>query len=70
MCHPKTLASHGHLAVQSCDQCETISLSFGPMTLRLDRQALEALQLVINQAITRLTAKAQNPSSDKATVVH
>ncbi len=51
-CRYETLAGNGVATVQRCTSCNCISLNVGPVTLRLDDGALEALWLVIGEART------------------
>ena len=59
MCQSRIVAAAGHLSINTCDGCKTISLTIGPLTLRLEPQALNTLKDVINHAVWELNrAKA------------
>ncbi|WP_224248763.1 hypothetical protein [Hyalangium gracile] len=53
-CQQHTLA-HGPVAqVQSCGDCGSISIHLGPMSMRLDAEALRSLWMTLGEAVEQL----------------
>lgn len=55
-CHHVTLAKNGVAHVQQCIECECVSIHLGPATVRIDAQALEAVWVVLGEAVAKLHA--------------
>lgn len=54
MCHSKPLASAGMFRLESCSQCENLSVHLGPVTVRLDPGALRTLHRLLSEAIRQM----------------
>jgi hypothetical protein len=53
-CHHVTLAKNGVAHIQRCTECGCVSVHLGPVTVRLDAEALEALGTVVGEAQVEL----------------
>lgn len=68
-CHPETLSRSRALHGQRCPHCETLSLHFGPITLRFDQETAEGVFTTLGFALTTLhlrreEARAANTQAD------
>ncbi|ACY14147.1 hypothetical protein [Haliangium ochraceum] len=57
-CHHETLARNKVAHVQRCGHCGAVSIHLGPMTVRLDDSALDALAAVTAEASGTLHARS------------
>lgn len=52
MCVQTILASSGVFQIEQCSHCGGFSLHLGPVTLRMDLNAIRALREVLTQALS------------------
>ena len=52
-CNSKTQVSRNGIVIESCERCGTHSVSLGPLTIRLDSDALQNLQQAIGEVLRR-----------------
>jgi non-ribosomal peptide synthetase component F len=64
-CTLETLARSRALHVQRCAHCNTLSLHFGPITLRFDAATVEEVWNTLGQALLRLHAHAQAHNEER-----
>lgn len=55
-CRQVTLAKNTVARVQRCTECDCVSIHIGPTTLRVNPHALEALWVVLGEAVASLHA--------------
>jgi hypothetical protein len=67
-CSLETLAQTRALHVQRCSHCDTLSLHFGPVTLRFDPETAEAIWNTLGQALLTLHARRQEEAMEPAPV--
>ncbi|MFT3925650.1 MAG: hypothetical protein QM778_24125 [Myxococcales bacterium] len=58
-CRLETLARSHSLHVQRCAHCNTLSLHFGPLTLRFDAESVESVWNTLGQALLVLHARRE-----------
>jgi hypothetical protein len=58
-CHHVTLARNGVAHVQRCVHCNCVAVHLGPITVRIDPHALEALWAVLGEAAIELREQQQ-----------
>lgn len=55
-CRLETLARSSVLHVQRCNHCNTLSLHFGPLTVRFDAESVESIWNTLGEALMSLHA--------------
>ena len=58
-CRLETLARTSVLHVQRCTHCNTLSLHFGPLTVRFDAESVESIWNTLGEALISLHAKRE-----------
>jgi hypothetical protein len=58
-CSQRTLAANDVARIQQCDDCATVSVHVGAISLRFHAAALESLWNVLGQALLELHQDAQ-----------
>jgi hypothetical protein len=51
MCNCKIIARRGAFQVDGCPRCDTLNVHMGPITVRLDEDAVVSLQRVLSEAL-------------------
>ncbi len=59
MCNCKIIARRGAFQVDGCPRCDTLNVHMGPLTVRLDEEAVVSLQRVLTDALKSLSGKAE-----------
>ncbi|WP_224369179.1 hypothetical protein [Hyalangium versicolor] len=54
ICHQHTLSRGDVAHVQCCAHCASISIHIGPVSVRMDEQALRSLWLTLGDAVEKL----------------
>jgi hypothetical protein len=58
-CRLETLARSSFLHVQRCSHCNTLSLHFGPITVRFDAESVESIWNTLGEALISLHSKRE-----------
>lgn len=62
-CKNEPLAQSGPFQIQHCADCGSFAVHLGPLTFRLDHDALRALGRVVNLSLQRLEESVSAPST-------
>jgi hypothetical protein len=65
-CSLETLARSRVLHVQRCSHCNTLSLHFGPLTVRFDPESAEGLWNTLGEALMTLHARREQENRELA----
>jgi hypothetical protein len=59
MCNCKIIARRGAFQVDGCPRCDTLNVHMGPITVRLDEDAVVSLQRVLADALQSMQEKPE-----------
>ena len=62
-CENNELAKNGPFQLHRCRECDGFSLHLGPVTLRLDEQAVRSLGQMLQEGLARLDRNRHAPAT-------
>jgi hypothetical protein len=69
-CVTRTVARGEVARIDICDDCGVLMLHIGPVSLRIERDALRSLDATLAQAVRSLDGSRQSADDPDATGVH
>ncbi|MCH2109808.1 MAG: hypothetical protein MK135_10785 [Polyangiaceae bacterium] len=67
MCTPKTIAEVGGFRVERCSSCKLYSISIGPITIRLDDEAVSTLHGILGDVLAQVNSEEELSASPPIT---